>query len=156
MCIFWRALILQSVPSLTSWHRPLVFLLACLTSSVTRPPPPSPVPQVASSQYTNMSFSMVHKKINLADDTLAWEHERFGIRRLPAFTLSHLESHRHALRGSIMDMRSVSPSQNGAGEVTAGWVDAARTYVLCLCPTTPFTTPPPPSWYLTSPPDVTH
>ena len=38
MCIFWRALILQSVPSLTSWHRPLVFLLACLTSSVTPPP----------------------------------------------------------------------------------------------------------------------
>lgn len=46
---------------------------------------------------------MVHKKINLADDYLAWEHERFSIRRLPAFTVSHLDSHKSTQRHTILD-----------------------------------------------------
>ncbi|KAI9520492.1 tRNA (cytosine-5-)-methyltransferase ncl1 [Dissostichus eleginoides] len=76
---------------------------------------------VSENQFPDVKFSMVHKKINLADDMLAWEHERFGIRRLPAFTLSHLASHRLAQRASIMDARSVSPSsRHGAGEPPAG------------------------------------
>lgn len=52
-----------------------------------------------------INFKLVHKKINLADDFLSWEHERFSIRRLPAVTLSHFSSHADVRRGTILDTR---------------------------------------------------
>ena len=39
--------------------------------------------------FPDVLVNMVHKKINLADDFLAWEHERYSIRRLTAMTVSH-------------------------------------------------------------------
>ncbi|XP_076167862.1 BOS complex subunit ncln [Ptiloglossa arizonensis] len=46
----------------------------------------------------------VHKKINLADKSLAWEHERYSMRRLPATTLSTLKSHEDPIRSTILDL----------------------------------------------------
>ncbi|XP_052793682.1 nicalin-like [Mya arenaria] len=56
--------------------------------------------------YPDVGFKMVHKKINLADEILAWEHERYSMKRLPAFTLSHLDSHKALDRSTILDTRS--------------------------------------------------
>lgn len=49
----------------------------------------------------------IHKKINLAEETLAWEHERYSIRRLPATTLSTLKSHEDPIRTTILDVMQV-------------------------------------------------
>jgi len=65
---------------------------------------------VASQLYPDSSFDVIHKKVNLADDLLAWEHERFSLRRLPAGTLSHLDRSSPQKRGSIFDNKVDSDS----------------------------------------------
>lgn len=53
---------------------------------------------------SNITIHKVHKKINLAEETLAWEHERYSIRRLPAATLSTLKKHENPVRTTILDI----------------------------------------------------
>uniref|UniRef100_A0A8C5CKC9 BOS complex subunit NCLN n=1 Tax=Gadus morhua TaxID=8049 RepID=A0A8C5CKC9_GADMO len=62
--------------------------------------------EVVSSRFPWVGLEMVHKKINLVESTVAWEHERYSLRRIPGFTLSHLEDPKSELRGSILDTMS--------------------------------------------------
>ncbi|XKL64460.1 hypothetical protein PGB90_004546 [Kerria lacca] len=58
---------------------------------------------VASEESTE--YQLIHKKINLAEQILAWEHERYSMKRIPAFTLSSLQSHKDYRRTSLFDTK---------------------------------------------------
>lgn len=47
----------------------------------------------------------MHRKINLGDDELAWEHERFSLHKVPAMTASSFTSPDVSVRRSITDDR---------------------------------------------------
>ncbi|XP_070815279.1 BOS complex subunit NCLN [Chaetodon trifascialis] len=81
---------------------------------VSRPPKPdTPIhaftqqlEEVVSSRFPWVKLGLIHKKINLVESMVAWEHERYSLRRIPSFTLSHLEDPKSELRGSILDTMS--------------------------------------------------
>lgn len=54
----------------------------------------------------NSFVEVVQKKINLADTFSKWAHERFSMRRMPAFTLSSVKSHSSPLRTTIFNQPS--------------------------------------------------
>uniref|UniRef100_A0A674MH68 Nicalin n=1 Tax=Takifugu rubripes TaxID=31033 RepID=A0A674MH68_TAKRU len=81
---------------------------------VSRPPKPDTpmqafihlLEEVVSSRFPWVKVGLIHKKINLVDSSVAWEHERYSLRKIPGFTLSRLEDPRSELRGSILDTLS--------------------------------------------------
>ncbi|XP_067231473.1 nicalin-1-like [Chanodichthys erythropterus] len=78
---------------------------------VSRPPKPGTpqysfiqqLEQIISARFPWVRFGTVHKKINLLETNVAWEHERYGMKHIPGFTLSHIENPKSELRGSILD-----------------------------------------------------
>lgn len=55
--------------------------------------------------FPEVNFTLVHKKVNLAEELVAWEHEKFSLRRMPAGTISHFSQPKEAGRTSIFDSR---------------------------------------------------
>lgn len=52
-------------------------------------------------ENNNKTIEGVHKKINLAETNLAWEHERFGIKKISSFTLSSTKNYKSVSRSTI-------------------------------------------------------
>jgi hypothetical protein len=57
------------------------------------------------STYGSLTFEQIHKKILKASDIVAWEHEKYSWSKLPALTLSHLNSSKSCSHSSISDIR---------------------------------------------------
>lgn len=57
-------------------------------------------------------IEVVQKKINLADTFSKWAHERFSMRRMPAFTLSSVKTHSSPLRTTIFNEPTPAMDRN--------------------------------------------
>jgi len=59
--------------------------------------------KTAAETYGNSTVEGIHKKVNLADVNLAWEHERFSMKRLTGLTISNLKNHKDPLRVTMFE-----------------------------------------------------
>ncbi|KAL3123819.1 hypothetical protein niasHT_010032 [Heterodera trifolii] len=54
--------------------------------------------------FAKRPVELISKKISLASDRLAWEHEIYNIRRIHAVTISHFSNHSDPFRNSLLDI----------------------------------------------------
>uniref|UniRef100_A0AC35G6F9 Nicalin n=1 Tax=Panagrolaimus sp. PS1159 TaxID=55785 RepID=A0AC35G6F9_9BILA len=59
--------------------------------------------RISNNMPKNRKIKMAHKKINLGNEWLAWEHELYNVRKKPAMTLTHFAEHDSPLRNSLLD-----------------------------------------------------
>jgi hypothetical protein len=59
--------------------------------------------RISNNMPKSRNIKMEHKKINLGNEILAWEHEIYNIRKKPAVTLTHFAEHDEPLRNSLLD-----------------------------------------------------
>jgi hypothetical protein len=60
--------------------------------------------RISNNMPKNRNIKMAHKKINLANEMLSFEHELYNIRKKPAVTLTHFADHEDPLRNSLLDI----------------------------------------------------
>jgi len=62
---------------------------------------------VQTAAQMNIPFEIVHKKVNISNPDVDWEHEHFSLKRIAAGTLSHYHSPRESfVKSDIFDVRS--------------------------------------------------
>lgn len=61
--------------------------------------------QISWALYPEVKVDLVHKKINMGQDLLPWEHQRFSIGKMSAFTMSHFDTAFAPERNSVLDTK---------------------------------------------------
>jgi len=96
-------------------------------------PPKEPATQKIYDAFTNtaakmnISFEIVHKKINIAQPEVYWEHEQFSRKRVVAGTLSHKSTpagpfSRAGLFDKKVDVQQVARNIRFAGEALTSYI----------------------------------
>jgi len=74
-----------------------------------------------------VEVELVHKKINVSDPNIGWEHEVFSRKRIPAATISHFATPAAQLfsRSNVLDTTYISRQEPVASFLMVGSIFVA-------------------------------
>lgn len=61
---------------------------------------------ISKNYFPTINTTLIHKRINLAEDYFFWEHEQFSVRRISAFTLTSLPTSKIIKRRTLIDFQN--------------------------------------------------